>query len=45
MGLAFMLLGIAAFIAPAAWGHVFMAVGFGGLHIGFGIVIARNYGG
>jgi len=45
MGLAFMLLGIAAFIAPAGWGHFFMAAGFGGLHIGFGIVIARNYGG
>jgi integral membrane sensor domain MASE1 len=24
---------------------VFMAAGFGGLHIGFGLVIARKYGG
>jgi hypothetical protein len=45
MGLAFMLLGIAAFAAPAASGDVFMAAGFGGLHIGFGLVIARKYGG
>jgi hypothetical protein len=45
MGLAFMLLGVAAFAAPAAWGNVFMAAGFGGLHIGFGLIIARRYGG
>jgi len=34
-----------AFAVPAAWGHWFMAAGFGGLHIGFGLVIARKYGG
>ena len=45
MGVCFMFLGIAAFVAPAAWGHIFMAAGFGGLHIGFGLVIARKYGG
>jgi hypothetical protein len=45
MGLLFMALGVAAFMAPAEWGHLFMAAGFGGLHIGFGLVIARNYGG
>ena len=27
------------------WGHLFMAAGFGGLHIGFGLLIARKYGG
>jgi len=45
MGLTFMALGTAAFAAPASWGHWFMAAGFGGLHIIFGLVIARKYGG
>jgi hypothetical protein len=45
MGLLFMALGVAAFVAPAEWGHLFMAAGFGGLQIGFGLVIARKYGG
>lgn len=45
MGAAFIALGVLAFVAPAAWGHFFMAAGFGALHIGFGVAIARNYGG
>jgi hypothetical protein len=45
LGLCFMALGVVAFAVPAAWGHWFMAAGFGGLHIGFGLVIARKYGG
>ena len=45
MGLSFMALGTAAFAAPAEWGHLFLAAGFGGLHIVFGFIIARNYGG
>jgi len=45
MGLVFMALGVAAFVAPSAWANTFMAAGFGGLHIGFGLIIARKYGG
>ena len=45
LGVSFMGLGILAFLAPAPWGDAFMAIGFGGLQIGFGLVIARRYGG
>jgi len=45
MGVPFMVLGTCAFAAPAAWGHRLMGAGVGGLHIGFGLVIARRYGG
>ena len=45
MGLCFMALGGLAFIAPAAWSNFLMALGFGGLNIGFGLIIARQYGG
>ena len=45
MGVGFMGLGAVALLAPFAWGNVLLAVGFGGLHIGFGLIIARNYGG
>ncbi len=45
MGVCFMVAGIVAFAAPPEWGHWLMAAGFGGLHIAFGFVIARRYGG
>jgi len=45
MGLCFMAVGAFALFAPPAWGNVLMGLGFGGLHIGFGLVIARRHGG
>ena len=45
MGSSFMLLGMLAFLVPVEWGSALMALGFGGLQIGFGLVIARRYGG
>ncbi len=45
MGVAFMVLGGAALFSPAAWGDIYMAVGFGGLHLIFGAIIAWRHGG
>jgi hypothetical protein len=45
MGVAFMALGAAALATPAAWGDAWLAAGFGALHIGFGLLIARRHGG
>jgi len=45
MGAVFMLVGTVALIAPASWTTALMIIGFGGLHIGFGIWIARRHGG
>lgn len=45
MGLCFMALGAVALFCPAAWGNIFMAAGFGALHIIFGLIIARKHGG
>lgn len=45
MGLCFMALGALALLAPPGFANWFMAAGFGGLHIVFGVIIARRYGG
>jgi hypothetical protein len=45
MGVCFMVLGVVALATPASWGDVWMALGFGALEIGFGVMIARRYGG
>lgn len=45
MGVAFMVAGVLALLTPASWGNAWMAAGFGGLHIIFGIVIWRKHGG
>jgi hypothetical protein len=45
MGACFMAAGTVALFWPGAAGDVFLAAGFGGLHIIFGTVIATRYGG
>ena len=42
MGLSFAVIGIAALFAPVAFHVPLLALGFGGLHILFGILIARG---
>jgi hypothetical protein len=45
MGWCFIILGIAAFLLPINYGNAMMGASFGGLHIVFGAIIARRYGG
>jgi hypothetical protein len=45
VGVCFMLLGVIAMVTPPAWGNVWLGIGFGLFHIGFGLYIARKHGG
>ena len=45
MGICFMLAGALGLLLPLIPGDWLMALGFGGLHIIFGTIIARRYGG
>lgn len=44
MGAGFIVLGVVAAAVPG-WGDVLLALGFGGLEVGFGYLIARRHGG
>ena len=45
MGVCFMTLVLIACLVPFTAGNALLGAGFGGLHIIFGIIIARSYGG
>ena len=45
MGWVFMVLGAVAFALPASYGNYLMGLSFGVVHIVFGAIIARRYGG
>jgi hypothetical protein len=45
MGLSFLALGAVAAVTPPVWSDALLALGFGGLHVLFGWIIARRYGG
>lgn len=45
MGAGFVLVGAAALFSPPGWGDLYMALGFGGLHLVSGMIITGRHGG
>ena len=45
MGGAFLICGTISLFAPVSWANACLAAGFGGLHLVFGFMISRRYGG
>ena len=45
MGICFVALGAVAMLVTPIWNQALMAIGFGGLHVIFGLLIARRHGG
>lgn len=45
MGFCFLVSGVLALMTPLSWNDWILAASFGGLHIAFGVPIARRYGG
>jgi len=45
MGICFVALGGVAMLVTPGWNEALMAIGFGGLHVFFGLLIARKHGG
>ena len=45
MGLCFMAAGVVAVFSPVSWNDWIRGAAFGGLHVAFGILIARSHGG
>ena len=45
MGLVFSGIGAIGLFLPASWGDALLALSFGGVHIVFGMIVARKYGG
>lgn len=45
MGICFLLAGVVAVLMPLPWSNVILGLTFGGLHVAFGIPIARRHGG